>query len=223
MKKDIDVIKKSPLFRGVKDENILDMLQCFQGINAIYERNSFILEAGETNSKMGLLLTGKVYIIKEDFWGNRNIIIEILPGDIFGEVYGIIKDEPLGNSVMAAEKSQVLFLEIEKLMTMCTESCRFHNLIIKNLLNVMAEKTLLMTQKMEHMSKRTIRDKLISYLSEQSIKNGNQEFEIPFGRQQLADYLAIDRSSMSRELCNMKKEGLLEFYKNRFILYNENV
>lgn len=141
-----------------------------------------------------------------------------MSGELFGEVYACLGDDEILYNAVAVKQSIVIFLDISRVLTMCPSACRFHGQIIQNLLSVLASKNKILTQKLEHMSQRTTREKLLSYLSEQSLRAGSPSFEIPFNRQQLADFLSVDRSAMSNELCKMRDEGILLFDKNRFVL-----
>lgn len=214
----IQTIKKSPLFNGTEAHEIKLMLNCLSAHMAEYEKDTYIYREGDMIGDVGMVLSGCVYLIREDYWGNRTILSEMEKGDIFGEVYSCLEREPLNVSIVTAETSEILFLNIKKLTSVCTSSCEFHNKLVRNLIRVLAEKAFALTRKIEHTSKRTTREKLLSYLSEQSKKSGNHSFEIPFNRQQLADYLSVDRSAMSNELSKMRDEGLIKFNKNKFIL-----
>lgn len=119
-------------------------------------------------------------------------------------------------SVLASERCEILFLEIQRVFTVCSPACGYHSRLIRNLLTIMARKNLMLTRKIDHMSQRTIREKVMAYLSCEAERWGNEAFEIPFNRQQLADYLAVDRSALSAELSRMQKDGLIEYGKNRF-------
>ena len=215
------IIKKSALFSGIDTDEISAVLNCLSAKESKFTKDEFVFRSGEKISSVGMVLSGQAHIIKEDFWGNRTIIAEVSAGSLFGETYACVGSEPLGVSVVASENLEILFLDIQKMMNVCTSVCEFHTKLIRNLLSVLAEKNLLLTKKMEHISKRTTRDKLLSYLSAQSLKCGKPSFEIPFNRQQLADYLSVDRSAMSNELCKLRDEGILTFQKNSFHL-NEN-
>lgn len=206
----------SPLFLGVAESDLDAMLACLSSWQAEYKKNEFILRSGEQIHFVGMVLRGSVHVIKEDLWGNRTIISEIMPGQFFGESYACARSNLLEISVIAAEHCQILFLDIKKIMTTCTSSCQFHQRLIQNLLAIMAEKNLQLTRKMEYITRRTLREKLLSYLSDVSLKCGSTSFDIPFNRQQLADYLSADRSALSNELSKLQKEGILEYQKNHF-------
>ncbi|MDP4109963.1 MAG: Crp/Fnr family transcriptional regulator [Bacillota bacterium] len=218
MKKFLKVIKKSPLFGGVTDDEILSMLGCLSAESRAYKKNEFIYRVGERVSSVGMVLSGSVHIIKEDFWGNRSILKEAGEGRLFGETYACAQNVPLGVSVLAPERAVILFLDVKRILTVCSSACVFHTRLIRNLLFVLAEENLALTGKIGHMTQRTTREKLLSFLSAESQKKGSNTFNIAFNRQQLADYLSVDRSAMSSELCRLRDEGVLEFSKNSFKL-----
>ena len=183
-----------------------------------FQKGDFVFRRGEQITKVAVLLEGCIHIQKEDYWGNLSILSEISEGEIFGEVYACLGNDGILNNAVAVKESAVLFLDISRVLTLCPSACRFHGRLVRNLLSVLALKNKLLTQKLEHMSQRTTREKLLSYLSEQSLKEGCASFEIPFNRQQLADFLSVDRSAMSNELCKMRDEGILLFHKHHFVL-----
>ena len=218
MKKYLEVIKKSPLFKGIDEREIEAMLACLSVNTKKYAKNEFVMRFGESTEAIGMVLAGSLHLIKEDFWGNRNIIAEIGPGQIFAESYACMEGVTLGVSVVAAEASAVMFMNVRRVLTTCGSACEFHSRLVRNLLSVLAEKNLRFNDKLTHMTQRTTRQKLLSYLYAESLRQGTSEFDIPFDRQQLADYLSVDRSAMSNELCRMRDEGLLNFRRNHFVL-----
>ena len=169
-------------------------------------------------SDITVLVEGNLHIRKDDYWGNRSILGQIAVGEMFGEAYVAPESGALMNDVIAVEDSAVLFLDMKRIITTCSSACRFHAIVIQNLFFAISEKNRKLVQKLGHMSQRTTRDKLISYLSEEAKRQNSASFVIPFNRQQLADFLSVDRSAMSNELCKMRKDGLLEFNKNKFRL-----
>lgn len=183
-----------------------------------YNKQAIILHAGTPIDSMGFILSGSVIIEQTDIWGNQTIFDRIPSGQIFAETYACVPDELLMVNVVAAEETEILFLKTERILKTCSSSCKFHSRLIHNLLSVMAAKNLTLTRKMSHITSKTIRGRLLSYLSFQALKQRTYTFEIPFNRQQLADYLCVDRSAMSHELSKMQKEGLLSFDKNKFHL-----
>lgn len=218
MKKNIEIIKKSPLFSGVESNEIEAMLNCLSATVKEFEKDEFILRYGDKISSISLVLSGSAHIIKEDYWGNRNILTKILPGQVFAETFACTEGQPLSVSVVAASKSTVMYLDIHRILATCPSSCEFHARMIRNLVSMLAHKNLLFNEKITHLSQRSTRNKLLSYLSTEAEKCGSFSFDIIFNRQQLADYLSVDRSAMSNELCKMRDEGLLQFDKNHFIL-----
>ena len=167
---------------------------------------------------MGLVLSGSILIIQEDLWGHRNIMTKVETGDSFAEPFAAIQDAILNISVVAEGDCELLMLNTNRLLTACPSACEHHNKLIRNLVSVFAGKVLLFNEKITHMSKRTTREKLLSYLSSESLEQGSLSFDIPFNRQQLADYLCVERATMSVELSKLKKEGILDTKKNHFIL-----
>lgn len=165
-----------------------------------------------------ILAEGKLHIQRDDYWGNRSIINIISTGEMFGESYVAPNSGPLLTDVMAVEDCSIIFFDYNKLFNLCPSACQFHSRAIQNLVFAISEKNRTLVQKLNHMSKRSTREKLISYLSEEAKRQNKSAFSIPFNRQQLADFLSVDRSAMSAELCRMRDEGLLSFNKNHFML-----
>lgn len=214
----IPLIKKSKLFLGISDDELIKMLDCLGSKIKNFKKGDFIYSMGDKISTFGMVLSGEVFVIREDFWGNRTIISRMADGEIFGEAYSFAKDEALLASMVAGASSTVLFMNISTFTNVCKNSCAFHRNLIENMLSQVAEKNLALMRKIQHTSQRTTRDKLLSYLSEQSQKHSSNVFTIPFNRQELADYLSVDRSAMSLELSKMQKDGLIEYDKSKFIL-----
>lgn len=218
MKKYLHLLSKTKLFFGIAEEEIEAMLNCLSADKCSYQKGEYVFHRGERIDRVALLLEGCIHIQKEDYWGNLSILNEISEGEVFGEVYACLGNEEMRNNAVAVKNSEVIFLDINRILTTCPSACSFHGRLIRNLLAVMASKNRILTQKLEHMSRRTTREKLLSYLSEQSLKAKSSSFDIPFNRQQLADFLSVDRSAMSNELCKMRDEGILEFNRNHFTL-----
>ncbi len=218
MKEYLKLLKNTSLFLGSTETDIESMLHCLSAARRNFEKNAYVFRRGERITSVAVLLDGCIRIQREDYWGNLSILSEISEGETFGEVYACLSNEELLNNAVAVRQSTVLFVDINRLLAICPLACPFHGRLIRNLLSVMARKNLTLAQKLEHMSQRTTREKLLSYLSEQSLKAGRPVFDIPFNRQQLADFLYVDRSAMSRELCRMRDEGLLLFDRNHFEL-----
>ena len=164
-------------------------------------------------------MEGRLLIQKDDYWGNRSIVNVIEPGELFGEAYAAPDSGALRNDVLAAEDSAAVFFDIHRVLTVCPSACRFHALTVQNLFYAISEKNRKLVSKLDITAKRTTREKLLSYLSEEAKRQNASTFEIPFNRQQLADFLSVDRSAMSAELCKLRDAGLLSFERNRFTLH----
>jgi len=218
LEKYLKVVEQSKLFKGIGEQEAVSMLSCLGAYQRSYQKGDCVFRKGERITAVALLLDGAVHIRKEDYWGNLSILNEISAGEVFGETYACLEVGEMLNNAVAVKNSQVLFLDVKRVLTTCSSACQFHGKLIQNLLSVLALKNKMLTQKLEHMSQRTTREKLLSYLSEQSLREGRPSFDIPFNRQQLADFLSVDRSAMSNELCRMRDEGILEFERNHFVL-----
>ena len=219
MKKYIEILKQTQLFAGIKDNELSSMLDCLQATIKTYKKGEYIFREGDYIDKITILVQGKLIIQKDDFWGNRSIVSAILIGEMFGEAYATPDSGAILNDVIAEECSTVISFNIYKLLTVCPSSCRFHSIVIQNLFFAISEKNRKLVQKIGYMSTRSTHAKLLSYLSDEAKKQRSNNFTIPFNRQQLADFLSVDRSAMSKELCKMRDEGLILFDKNRFRLF----
>lgn len=209
------VLKSCPLFQGIEERQYAALLDCLGARVHSCDKGKAILHAGDAATQVGVVLTGSVQVCREDADGNRAIMAAIDPGGMFGEAYACAHTPSLPVSVWAAERCSILLLSLDKVTTVCSSACAYHNLLIANLLRVLAQKNVFLTGKMEHLGKRTLREKLLSYLRSQETAAG-RAFSIPFDRQALADYLCADRSALSRELGNLQRDGVVEFEKNRF-------
>ena len=218
MKEFFPVIRSSQLFSEITEDEITAMLSCLQSKTVNFPKDTFILRVGDTVESLGLILSGSVLIMQEDIWGNRNILSTLCQGQIFAETFACAPGAVLNVNVMADTPATVMFLNVKRVLTVCPTACAYHNRIIRNLLGELAEKNLRFNEKLMHMGQRTTRTKLLSYLSMEAQRHGTYEFDIPFSRQQLADYLAVERSGLSLELSKMRNEGILEFHKNHFVL-----
>lgn len=215
------ILKETQLFSGLSENEIREILHCLNATLRSYPKGSFVLQQGDILAHIPVLAKGMLYIQQDDYWGNRSIINSIAAGEMFGEAYASFEGGVMEHDVVAVEDSTVLFLDIRKLLSACPSACRFHSLVIQNLFFAISEKNRRLVQKLGHISKRSTREKLISYLSNEAVRQQSSTFSIPFNRQQLADFLSVDRSAMSNELSKMRKEGLVTFQKNRFTLHQQ--
>ena len=218
MKDFLPVIRASRLFSSVSERELEAMLACLRPETKDYPKDAFVLRAGDTAEAVGLVLSGTILMLQEDVWGNRNILSKAGPGQIFAAAYACAPGSVLNVSVLAETPVTVLFLNVGRVLTLCPAACAHHSRIIRNLLGELAGKNLRLGEKLTHMGQRTTRAKIMSYLSAEAQRLGTYELDIPFSRQQLADYLGVERSGLSLELGKMKQDGLLEFHKNHFEL-----
>ena len=218
MKDFLPVLRSSPLFSGISAEEASAMLSCLQAEKKDFPKEAFLLHAGDTAESIGLILSGSILVVQEDIWGNRNILSKAGPGQTFAAAYACAPGSVLNVNVFAETPVTALFLNVKRILNVCPSACTHPSRIIRNLLSDLAEKNLRFSEKLTHMSQRTTRDKLMSYLSAEAQRLGTYEFDIPFSRQQLADYLGVERSGLSLELGKMRSEELLDFHKNHFAL-----
>ena len=218
MKDFLPVIRSAQLFSGVSEDELTAMLSCLKAEKKDFPKEAFVLRSGDTADSIGLALAGTVLVIQEDIWGNRNILSKAGPGQTFAAAYACAPGSVLNVSVIAETPVTALFLNVKRILNVCPSACAHHSRIIRNLLSELAEKNLRFNEKLTHMGQRTTRSKIMSYLSSEAQRLGKYEFDIPFSRQQLADYLAVERSGLSLELGKMRSEGLLDFHKSHFIL-----
>ena len=218
MKDFLPVLRSAPLFSGISEDELTAMLSCLKAEKKDFPKDAFVLRAGDTADSIGLVLAGTVLIVQEDIWGNRNILSKAGPGHTFAAAYACAPGSRLNAGVMAETPVTVLFLNVKRVLNVCPSTCTHHSRIIRNLLSELAEKNLRFSEKLAHMGQRTTRSKIMSYLSAEAQRLGTCEFDIPFSRQQLADYLGVERSGLSLALGKMKEDGLLDYHKSHFIL-----
>lgn len=218
MEEFLSTIRSAPLFSGVSEAELTAMLACLKAEKKDFPKEAFVLRAGDTAESIGLVLTGTVLVIQEDIWGNRNILSKAGLGQTFAVAYACAPGSRLNVSVVAETPVTVLFLNVKRILTVCPSACSYHNRIIRNLLGELAGKNLQFSEKLTHVGQRSTRSKIMSYLSAEAQRLGTYELDIPFSRQQLADYLGVERSGLSQELGKMKKDGLLDYRKSHFVL-----
>ena len=207
----------APLLAGLTEEEQEHMRTSPCCRQATYQKGETIFRAGTMTKEMGMVLSGMVYIENIDLWGDRSILSSVSEGQVFGETYALCR-EPLMVDAVAAEDCTLLFLHTEKLLQAQEAQEPWAIKIMGNMLRVSMQKNLTLSTRIFCTSGKTIRSRLLTYLTYQSVKNGSTTFQIPFNRQQLADYLNLDRSALSKELGKMQQEGLITFYKNSFKL-----
>ena len=219
MKKYFAVLRSCPLFRGVAEEDLAAILGCLGAKVVRFAKRETILSEGEPVRYVGFVLSGSVQVIQVDYFGNRSIVANLEPSELFAESFACagVKEMPV-QVVANEEDTAVLWIDHLRVTQPCGKDCGFHRKMIDNLLRIAATKNLVFHQKVEILSKRTTREKLMAYLMLQAKKNHTSSFTIPFDRQELADYLGVDRSGLSAEISKLRKEGVIQSRRNHFEL-----
>lgn len=216
---DKKALKKTVVFRGMVDDELDAALAALRAVEKRYERDEVILHAGSTTNLMGLVLEGSVRIESNDMWGNRTILSHVDAGHVFAETYAMVKDETLLVDAVANRDCKILMLNVGIIRS---DSAFSHDpslwqlKLMANMLNISLQKNLMLAGRSFHTSPKSIRDRVMAYLSSVSLKKGASEFDIPFDRQQMADYLNVERTALSKELTKMQKDGIIITRKNHF-------
>ena len=209
---------KCPLFVGIEEEDLFRTLGCLGAKVENFDKKYTIFQEGKPARYIGIVLSGTAQIVRVDYYGNRSILSEIGAPDLFGEAFACAEISALPISVIANEPCEIMFIECDHILHTCANNCGFHQQLIFNLMKDLATKTILFHQKLEITSKRSTREKLMAYLMMRAKKVGSDRFDIPFDRQELADYLEVDRSGLSVEISKLRREGIIECEKNSFVL-----
>ena len=218
MKKYFSVLKQCPMFDGIEEAELEGMLACLGARIISIKKGEIIFAEGEKATAVGIVLSGSVRMMREDYNGNRSLLALVKPAELFGETYACAGIESLPITILAAEDSECMLIDCRRITISCANACAFHNRVVFNLLRLVAIKNLTYDQKIEVTSKRTTREKLMTYLYSQAKIHDSNQFEIPYDRQELADYLEVDRSGLSAEISKLRKEQMLICEKNRFEL-----
>ena len=219
MKKYLEILKKCALFDKIEDENLLRLLTCLGATVTSFDKKYTIFVEGSPAKLIGVMLSGSAQILQVDYYGNRSILSNVGPGEVFAEAFACAEVRALPVTVIANEPCEVMMIDCSHILHTCQNNCGFHQQLIFNLMKDLAGKTIMFHQRIEVTSKRTTREKLMTYLTMQAKSVGSNSFDIPFDRQELADYLEVDRSGLSSEISKLKKEGILDSRKNHFVLY----
>lgn len=214
---DLTILTECALFHGLREAQIREMLPCLSARQSRFRRGQFLLRAGDRVAFAGILLSGEAEVLQEDFWGNRNLLAAVGPGDLFAEAFACAHAVSPVN-VLCKTDGSVLYLNVRAVFSPCEKACAQHKALSQNLIRVLAEKNMQLNEKAGFLSQRTTREKLLAYLSAQARRAGSASFRIPFDRQQLADFLSVNRSAMSAELSRMQREGLLCADRSSFTL-----
>lgn len=210
MEKYFDLLLQNSLFHGISRKELSGLLHCLSARMVAFPKGAPVFLEGDPAGSIGFVLEGAVEIVHDDFYGNRSLMMVAQTGELFGESFACAKADTMPVSGYALRDCKILWLECRKMLTVCSNACSFHNTLVKNLLQVVAYKSLLLSSKIRVMSRKTTREKLMAYLLEQAKQQGSPEFTIPLSRQALADYLGVERSAMSAELGKLRADGALE-------------
>ena len=219
MKKYFEILHRCPLFEGIRDNDLSAMLGCLQAKIVKFDKRETVMAEGDPPKNIGILLSGTAQIVQMDYFGNRSIVSGVAPGELFAESFACADVTAIPVSIVATEESEVMLVDCLHIMQTCGHACSFHQQMIYNLMRTLATKNLNFHQKLEVTSKRTTREKLMAYLMLQARLHKSSRFEIPFDRQELADFLEVDRSGLSNEIAKLRREGVLESEKKQFTLF----
>ena len=218
MEKYFTILESCPLFAAVERENYDRMLRCFDAHVVKFRKNRPVFMEGEPAKWVGIVLTGAVQIIREDYMGNRTILSMAGPGQLFGEGFACAGVESLPVSMVTATDSEIMLIECSHVLTVCHNVCQHHTQMIQNLLHSVAQSNLRLSEKIEILSKRTTREKLMAYLMSEAKTHGSNEFNIPYDRQELADFLGVERSALSTVIGKLREDGIIQADRGRFRL-----
>ena len=218
MEKYFDILDTCSLFENVGRENYQKMLLCFGARIISVKKGAAVFHEGQAATKVGIVLTGAVQIVQDDYFGNRSILSMACPGQLFAEGFACAGVEAMPVSVVASADSEVMLIDCSHIMTICHHVCAFHNQMIRNLLHSVAKSNLLLNQKIEILSKRTTREKVMAYLLYEAKIQGSNAFTIPYDRQELADYLGVERSAMSTVIGQLRDDGIILVNRRHFQL-----
>lgn len=204
------------LFKGIENTDMGAMLSCTGYHIGSYTKGQVIALENEHIRHVGIVLSGAVDMVKEDVWGNKTLLARIGRGELFGESFACAEDNQSLVTFSAPEQTRVLFIPFHRIMHTCSMACEFHHRLVENMVGIIAEKNRELMKKVEVVSRRSLREKILAYLSHQSQRAENRYFAIPLSRQELAEYLCADRTALSRELASMKNDGIIDYDKNMF-------
>ena len=218
MQKYLEILAQCPLFEGIEEPKLVRMLTCLGARVQTYDKKQTIFAEGSPARYIGIVLSGKAQTTQIDYYGNRSILSHVRPAEVFAEAFACAATNSLPITVTAGERSEIMLIECDHILHTCSNHCDFHQQLIYNLMKDLATKTILFHHRIEITSKRTTRDKLLTYLTQAAKEAGSDCFDIPFDRQELADYLEVDRSGLSVEIGKLRREGIIENKKNHFVL-----
>ena len=218
MEKYLELLETLALFDGINRNDIPVILNRLKSTASSYEKGEYIRLEGDAADFIGIVLEGEIHVLQDDYYGNRNINFSFHAGDMFAEAFACTEAAELPVDILATSRAYILFLDRSMLFGECSKTCAFHSILIRNLLKIVAGKNMLLNQKLSYSSHKTTGEKIMAYLSDQAKLHHSSEFIIPFNRQELADYLGVERSAMSAEISRLQKQGRLITRRSYFKL-----
>lgn len=204
------------LFSGISNQELLPMLDCLGSYKKNYKSGEIIILTEDAVKSLGIILGGSVKMIKEDIWGNKTLLAVMEEGGLFGEIFTCSHAQTATVTFVAGKEAKILFLPFEKIWNSCTASCACHHKLMGNLISLLADKNVQLIEKLEVTTKKSVREKISSFLSIQAQKNNSRYFTVNMGRMELSEFLCVNRSALTRELNLMRAEGLIDFDRNTF-------
>ncbi|MDD3416339.1 MAG: Crp/Fnr family transcriptional regulator [Lachnospiraceae bacterium] len=212
----INEMENIPLFKGISNTELLTILACLNSYIKEYKKDEYVFLDNDEIKTIGVILSGRVQMIREDLWGNKAVIVNMSSSELFGETFACGSNASAKVSFVSVEKTIILLLPFNRVMHSCSMSCVFHHRLIENMVTLIADKNAMLLDKIDVMSKKSLREKISAYLTIQAEKSESKSFDIAMGRLELAEYLHADRSALSRELNAMSDDGLISFDKKSF-------
>lgn len=222
MKQYLKVLERASLFKEVDPIDLEHLIVCLEVSSKKYEASECVIQLGQEVNHIGIVVEGQVEVVKENIVGDRNIMVVLEPSHIFGEGIVCTTKRLSPVTVRAKTKATILFIPYEKIIITCGKSCSFHSQLIRNMLRLLGEKNYTLNHKIDFLILKGMREKITLYLLEQARVSESMAFNINLSRNDLAEYLNVSRSAMSRELSRMKEEGLIDYYKNSFKIIDYN-
>lgn len=207
-----------PLFRNIAEPDLRSMLRCLRGHEKQFKKGEILIMDEDHVQYVGVVLSGCVHMLKEDIWGHQTLFAYINPGQLMGEIFAVQREKNAYVSFVAATDARVLFISAENIIHDCPNRCAFHGQLVTNFFDQLGQKGVSLMEKIEVSSRPSLREKILAYLSMQAQKQGSRCVTLPLNRTELAGFLGANRSAMTRELSAMRREGLIDYERNTFLL-----
>ena len=216
------ILKSCALFRGIGEIEFGHLMTCLGAQVKSFRSDEYVFFSGDEINSVGIVLSGVVEVMKENLAGNKHIVAFLGPSDMFAEgiVCTVTRISPV--TVRIKEEAKILFIPYERVIKSCGNSCVFHLSLIQNMMVVLGEKNVNLNRKLELLTLKGMREKIASFLMNESNERASSMFQIMLNRTELSDYLNVSRTSMCRELARMKEEGLIDYYGNSFKVVNKD-